>query len=142
MGRRKYPDAYNTVINFDTGKSDILPETTGERASRLRKASQARRRVVLAEFRKVGPGERMNALAKAFRLLEHGKPLPIHFDVLFIKANVTRTERYTLKEAPLIQRADRSNKLVASQHAIKAGSNRSKSIPPDFIHRVIWTQNS
>ncbi len=135
MGRRKYPDGYINLINFETGTTDLVPEANRERKARLRREWNVRTRAVHAEFRAVAKAERRNALNKAYRLAYAGKSFPIHYDIEFVKGKVRKIERVTVVDAVFGRRIDKKGE-VGTPSATTFHSSRSADIPPDFVHRV------
>jgi hypothetical protein len=135
MTRRKYPDAFKNLIDFESGTTEVVPELEEERQARLRRERDMRRRSAEAKLKASAHREREAALAKAFRLAYAGKPFPIHFDVVFVVGEQTKTERFALVNAVFSNRVDTPG-LVGHPSASKICPSPPADIPPDFVHRV------
>lgn len=133
MPKKKYPTQFKDVLNFETLDTDSVEETAEDRAARLRRERDARRSEAMKAIRQAAPAARREALAKAFRLAYAGRPLPIHFDVVFEGDTVTRTERYTLSQAAFSSHLFRQ-KSVGAFGGIKLRVNRSSAVEPAFVH--------
>lgn len=111
MPKRKYPDGFKDLIDFESGETKAVPESTGERQARLRRQRECRRRSVLERLRRAAKTTRDDALARAFRLAYAGHPFPIYFDVRLHADGVELVERYTLVDAVLSDRLDRPGEV-------------------------------
>lgn len=130
--RFKYAEEFISNINFQTGDTDMIPETLGQRRARLRKGSNARRAAAFAN-RVALENRRKEAIAEAWRLYYAGTPMPIHFNIIHRRGKYTKTERWTLRDSGFTRHLCKEAEIVGSFGAIVTRANRSKDIPPQFV---------
>ncbi|MGC4030543.1 MAG: hypothetical protein QM754_02180 [Tepidisphaeraceae bacterium] len=136
MSRKRYPVYHKTFLDFTTAGFEIVEEIAADRTTRLRKASDARRREILHLFRSSAPSERITAVTKAFRFASAKKPLPINFDVHFVTGKVNQIERYSLNDVGFPNHLSKHGRLVANTTAIRLAVKRASNIAPNFVHQV------
>lgn len=140
MARRKYPDEFNTLINFETGESEMVLETKEARQARLRRAAARRNRARFRESDWIREA-RWTAVTEAWRRVYEGGTLPIHFDLVLIRDGRVRTERYTLADAAFTSRLDKDGEIVGSKGGNRIKLKRPAAVPADFVHREAFSQS-
>lgn len=90
------------MLDFQTGGRLILVLTPQQRADRRRRVNQQRRQQAVKRMRAFVSDARLDALARASRLVCAGQAFPIYFDVVLTCNGYSQTERYTLRDSALM----------------------------------------
>jgi hypothetical protein len=130
--RFKYPAEFIPDINFQTGDTDMIPETPEQRRTRLRRSSSARRRAAFADKHAVREG-RKEAIAEAWRRHHAGTAMPIHFDIVHVSGKYRMTERFSLRDAAFTDHVFKTGEIVGSLGAIALRTSRPKTVPAHFV---------
>ena len=130
----EHPVAYKTIINFETGESEYVPEGREERRARLARERAARKAAAFSN--RALDDARTEALTEAWRRVYDGAVMPIHYDLVLSSKGFTKTERYTLVDAAFIENIFDPSQLVGCKGAVTLKRSRPKTTPADFVHQV------